>query len=114
MILLGLSADGPRPHGVTPIFVKTELMCIHIWYIIFIYTHTLLLYMFINCRIAARTAMGQRRRRRRRRRRGAWGRPQRVPVKSLNDKEKTEMREILKNQDLTSNLSCKVVFYQKT
>jgi len=57
---------------------------------------------------AARTAMGHRRRRR-----GAWGRPQRVPVKSLNYKEKIEMREIPKNQDLTGNLPCKVVFYQK-
>ena len=59
---------------------------------------------------AARTAMGHRRRRRR----GAWGRPQRVPVKSLNYKEKIEMREIPKNQDLTGNLPCKVVFYPKT
>ena len=49
---------------------------------------------------AARAAMGHRRRRRRR---GAWGRPQRVPVKSLNYKEKIEMREIQKNQDLTGN-----------
>ena len=40
---------------------------------------------------AAQTAMG-----RRRRRRGAWGRPQRVPVKSLNYKEKIEMREMPK------------------
>ena len=36
---------------------------------------------------AARTAIGHRRRRR-----GAWGRPQRVPVKSLNYQEKIEMR----------------------
>ena len=57
---------------------------------------------------AARTAMGHRRRRR-----GAWGRPQRVPVKSLNSKEEIEMREIPQNQDLTGNLLCKVVFYQK-
>ena len=42
---------------------------------------------------AARTAMGHHRRRR-----GAWGRPQRVPVKSLNYKEKTEMREIPQNR----------------
>ena len=62
---------------------------------------------------AARTAMGRRRRRRRRHRRGAWGRPQRVPVKSLNCKEKIEMREIPQNQDLTGNLTCKVVFYPK-
>ena len=58
---------------------------------------------------AARTSMGHRRRRR-----GAWGRPQRVPVKSSNYKEKIGMREIPKNHDLTGNLQCKKVFYQKT
>ena len=39
---------------------------------------------------------------------------QRVPVKALNCKEKTEMRELPKSQDLTGNLLCKVVFYPKT
>ena len=58
---------------------------------------------------SASTAMGHRRRRR-----GAWGRPQRVPVKSLNYKEKIEMREMPQNPDLRGNLLCKVVFYQKT
>ena len=55
------------------------------------------------------TAMGHRRCRR-----GAWGRPQRVPVKSLDYKEKIEMREIPKNQDSAGNLLRKVLFYQKT
>ena len=42
-----------------------------------------------------------------------WGRPQRVPVKSLNYKDKIEMGAIPKNRDLTCNLPCKVVFYKK-
>jgi len=63
-----------------------------------------------------------------RRRRGAWGHPNRngpppppwglgpsaeSPSKIMKLKEKIEMREILKNQDLTGNLLCKVVFTQK-
>ena len=38
------------------------------------------------------------------------GRPQRVPVKLIKYKEKTEMRETRKNQDLTGNLLANLTF----
>ena len=46
---------------------------------------------------AARTTMEHRRRRE------AWGRPQRGPTKFLNYTGRSEIRELPKNQDLTSN-----------
>ena len=39
---------------------------------------------------------------------GEWGRPQKVPVKLIEDKEKTEMREATKHPHLTC------IFYSKT
>ena len=41
----------------------------------------------------------------------AWGSPQRVPVKGLNCKGKTEIRETTKNQDLTSNVPAELFLY---
>ena len=60
---------------------------------------------------AARSALGHRLCRRRR---GAWGRPQRDPVKSWNCKEKTEMGETHTNQDLTGNLRTSLTLLPKT
>ena len=51
------------------------------------------------------------RRRRRGARGGGGGRPQRVPVKLIEYKEKTEMRETTGNPDQTGNLPIKVEFF---
>ena len=45
--------------------------------------------------------------------RGAWGRRQRAPIKELNHKDETEMRETPKNQELTGKLCSVSVFTQE-
>lgn len=49
-----------------------------------------------------------------RRHRGAWGRPQRVPVKLMRYKGRTEMRVTPKNQGLTCSLQADVIVLPKT